>query len=76
MAPASMRRRSKRWQRDNTVIGTFRISVVAKMNLTCGGGFLKRLQQAVECLIGQHMDLIDDVDLVTRPKPAHSGPVR
>jgi hypothetical protein len=30
---ASTRPRSKRWQRDSTVIGTFRISVVAKMNL-------------------------------------------
>jgi hypothetical protein len=29
----STRPRSKRWQRDSTVIGTFRISVVAKMNL-------------------------------------------
>jgi hypothetical protein len=34
----SMRRRSKRWQRDSTVTGTLRISVVAKMNFTCGGG--------------------------------------
>ena len=33
-----MRRRSKRWQRDSTVIGTLRISVVAKMNFTCSGG--------------------------------------
>ena len=33
-----MRRRSKRWQRDSTVTGTLRISVVAKMNFTCGGG--------------------------------------
>jgi hypothetical protein len=31
-------RRSKRWQRDSTVTGTLRISVVAKMNFTCGGG--------------------------------------
>ena len=35
---ASTRRRSKRWQRDSTVTGTLRISVVAKMNLACGGG--------------------------------------
>src|SRR5436190_2238172 len=35
---ASTRRRSKRWQRDSTVIGTLRISVVANTNLTCGGG--------------------------------------
>ena len=32
------RRKSKRWQRDNTVTGTWRISVVAKMNFTCAGG--------------------------------------
>ena len=31
-------RRSKRWQRDSTVTGTLRISVVAKTNFTCGGG--------------------------------------
>ena len=30
----SIRRRSNRWQRDSTVTGTLRISVVAKMNLT------------------------------------------
>ncbi len=35
---ASTLRRSKRWQRDRTVIGTLRISVVAKMNFTCSGG--------------------------------------
>jgi hypothetical protein len=35
---ASMRRRSKRWQRDRIVTGTLRISVVAKTNLAWGGG--------------------------------------
>ncbi len=34
----STRRRSKRWHRDRMVTGTLRISVVAKMNLACGGG--------------------------------------
>ena len=34
----STRRRSKRWQRDSTVSGTLRTSVVAKMNFTCPGG--------------------------------------
>jgi len=34
----STRRRSKRWQRDSTVTGTRRISVVANTNFTCGGG--------------------------------------
>ena len=30
--------KSKRWQRDRTVIGIFSASVVQKMNLTCSGG--------------------------------------
>ncbi len=34
----STRRRSKRWQRDSTVSGTLRTSVVAKMNFTWPGG--------------------------------------
>ena len=38
IASGSIRRRSNRWQRDRTVTGTLRISVVAKMNFTCGGG--------------------------------------
>ena len=49
-APASMRRRSKRWQRDSTVIGTLRISVVAKMNFTCGGGSSSVFSRRVEGL--------------------------
>ena len=36
--PTSMRFRSKRRQRERTVIGTFSISVVANRNLTCSGG--------------------------------------
>ena len=38
IGPDSMRRKSKRMQRERTVIGTFSISVVAKRNLTCSGG--------------------------------------
>jgi len=38
MSSGSIRRRSNRWQRDSTVTGTLRISVVAKMNFTCFGG--------------------------------------
>ncbi len=34
----SMRRRSKRWQRDSTVTGTLRTSVVANTKIVCGGG--------------------------------------
>ena len=61
-----MRFRSKRWQRDSTVTGTFRASVVAKMNFTCSGRLFQSLEQAVEGLLRQHMHLVDDVDLVAR----------
>jgi hypothetical protein len=57
--PASMRRRSKRWQRDSTVIGTLRISVVAKMNFTCGGGsssvFSRPLKACVDSMCTSSM---------------------
>ena len=50
----STRRRSKRWQRDRTVTGTLPISVVAKMNLACGGGsssvFSSALNAAVDSM--------------------------
>ena len=46
----AMRRRSKRWQRDRTVTGTLRISVVAKMNFTCGGGSSSVLSSALKAL--------------------------
>ena len=45
---AGMRRRSKRWQRDSTVTGTFWTSVVAKMNFTCGGGSSSVLSNALK----------------------------
>ena len=38
MRSLAMPAKSKRWQRDRIVIGTFWTSVVAKMNLTWGGG--------------------------------------
>ena len=44
------RRRSKRWQRDRTVIGTFRNSVVANTNFTCGGGSSKVFNSALKAL--------------------------
>ena len=44
------RRRSKRWQRDSTVTGTLRISVVANTNFTCGGGSSKVLSSALKAL--------------------------
>ena len=45
-----MRRRSKRWQRESTVTGTLRISVVAKMNFTCGGGSSSVFNSALKAL--------------------------
>ncbi len=47
---SGMRRRSKRWQRDSTVTGTLRISVVAKTNLTCGGGSSSVFSSALKAL--------------------------
>ena len=47
----SIRRRSKRWQRDRTVTGTLRISVVAKMNFTCGGGSSSVFSSALNALV-------------------------
>ena len=59
MTAESMRLRSKRWQRDSTVIGTLRISVVAKMNFTCGGGsssvFSRPLKACVESMCTSSM---------------------
>ena len=53
------RRKSKRWHRDNTVTGTLRISVVAKMNLTCSGGsskvFSRPLKAALESMCTSSM---------------------
>ena len=55
----SMRRRSNRWQRDRTVTGTLRISVVAKMNFTWAGGsssvFNKALKAEVESMCTSSM---------------------
>ena len=48
IASGSIRRRSKRWQRDSTVTGTFRISVVAKTKTTCGGGSSSVLRSALK----------------------------
>ena len=45
-----MRRRSKRWQRDSTVTGTLRISVVANTNFTCGGGSSSVFSNALNAL--------------------------
>ena len=65
-ASASTRRRSKRWQRDSTVTGTLRISVVAKMNFTWAGGSSSVFSKRVEGLGREHVHFVDDVDLVAR----------
>ena len=44
------RRRSKRWQRDSTVTGTLRSSVVANTNFTCGGGSSSVFSSALKAL--------------------------
>ena len=54
VSSSDRRRRSNRWHRDKTVTGTRRISVVAKINLTWGGGssrvFNRPLKAAVESI--------------------------
>ena len=62
----STRRKSKRWQRDKTVTGTRLTSVVAKMNLTCSGGSSSVFKKRVEGALREHVDFVDDVDLVAR----------
>ena len=59
--------KSNRWQRDRIVIGIFCASVVAKMNFTCARRLFERLQQGVERLRREHVDFVDDVDLVACP---------
>ncbi len=51
ISPASMRRRSNRWQRDRMVTGTLRISVVAKMNFTCAGGSSSVFRSALKAAV-------------------------
>ena len=43
--------RSNLWQRDRTVTGTFRISVVAKINFTCSGGSSSVFNSALNALL-------------------------
>jgi len=40
-----------RWQRDSTVTGTLRISVVANTNLACSGGSSSVLQEGVNAAV-------------------------
>ena len=69
---SAIRRKSKRWQRDRMVSGTLCDSVVAKMNLTCGGGSSSVLSSALKAPVREHVDLVHDVDLVAVAR----GPVR
>ena len=46
-----MRRKSNRWQRERIVAGTFCGSVVAKMNLTCGGGSSSVFSRALKAAV-------------------------
>ena len=68
-----MRRRSKRWQRDSTVTGTLRISVVAKMNFTCGGGSSSVFSSALKALRLSMCDFVDDEDLGADLHRAEAG---
>ena len=69
----SGRRKSKRWQRER---------MVARDLVRLGGGededdvgrrLLERLEQGVEGLGGEHVDLVDDVDLEAALRPARSA---
>ena len=61
---SGIRRKSKHWQRERIVAGTFWVSVVAKMKITWPGGSSRVLRRALKASRGQHVDLVDDVDLV------------
>ncbi len=59
-----MRWKSKRWQREWIVSGTLCGCVVARMNTTCDGGSSSVLSSALNAARREHVDLVDDVDLV------------
>ena len=48
ISAGGMRFRSKRWQRERMVVGTFCTSVVAKKNFTCPGGSSRVLSSALK----------------------------
>ena len=50
MTSLPMRLKSKRWQRESIVAGIFWSSVVAKMNMTCGGGSSRVFKSALNAL--------------------------
>ena len=47
------------------MIGIFSGSVVQKMNFTCSGGSSSVFSSALKAACGQHVDFVDDVDLVS-----------
>ena len=49
-------------------MGIFWTSVVAKMNLTCGGGSSSVFRRALNAGVREHVDFVDDVDLEARPR--------
>ena len=51
-------------------------SVVANRNFTCAGGSSSVFSKRVEGVLRQHVDFVDDVDLVARARPRRSAPPR
>ena len=72
MASGVIPAKSYRWHRDSTVIGILFASVVAKKNLTCGGGSSSVFKQGVEGPGREHVHFVDVVDL----EPGPAGPQR
>ena len=77
--PASPRARSAGGRTagsaSSTVTGTLRISVVAKMNFTCGGGSSSVFRSALNAPVREHVHLVDDVDLVAGTRRRGRRPV-
>ena len=61
--------------RDRIVGSTLSGSVVAKMNLQVLGRLLDQLEQGVEALRGDHVRLVDDVDLVAAADRCEERPL-
>ena len=69
-----MRRRSKRWQRDMIVGSTFSGLGGGEHELHVRRRLLERLEQRVERRRGEHVHLVDDVDLeLRRGRRVHTG---
>ena len=62
----STRRRSKRWQRDSTVTRHLAHLGGGEDELHVPRRLLQRLQERVEGALGEHVHLVDEVDLVAR----------